>query len=352
MNPALAQLRPYPFERLRALLAGAQAAGGSDAHFAVDRRAAACAAAVRAGRADRESRGLWQLSDDCGRAAAASSRGRVADATFPLPQGSVDPETMVLPVNGTREAIVRVRAGDGRCRASAAGRDAESVLSDLRRRRVARRRRAVLHRQRSRATPTCPISTSVPPEVWQRCQLLFLCSPGNPTGAVASIDYLRRALAARRSLRLRRRLRRVLQRNLSRRSASAAGPAAGGGCERPRRLRALRRLPQPVEALERAGTALRLRRGRCAADQVVPAVPHVSRLRAAAATRSSRAFAAWNDDAHVVENRALVSREVRGGAADPARSAGSRCAGGELLPVAESRRRRTLRARSCSSAST
>jgi len=35
----------------------------------------------------------------------------------------------------------------------------------------------------------------VPPEVWQRCQLLFLCSPGNPTGAVAGIDYLRHAIA-------------------------------------------------------------------------------------------------------------------------------------------------------------
>jgi N-succinyldiaminopimelate aminotransferase len=30
--------------------------------------------------------------------------------------------------------------------------------------------------------------------VWQRCQLLFLCSPGNPTGAVAGIDYLQHAL--------------------------------------------------------------------------------------------------------------------------------------------------------------
>jgi N-succinyldiaminopimelate aminotransferase len=31
--------------------------------------------------------------------------------------------------------------------------------------------------------------------VWQRCQLLFLCSPGNPCGAVMSREYLAHALA-------------------------------------------------------------------------------------------------------------------------------------------------------------
>jgi N-succinyldiaminopimelate aminotransferase len=40
-----------------------------------------------------------------------------------------------------------------------------------------------------------PDLDDVPPAVWQRCQVLFLCSPGNPTGAVAGIDYLQRAIA-------------------------------------------------------------------------------------------------------------------------------------------------------------
>ena len=30
--------------------------------------------------------------------------------------------------------------------------------------------------------------------VWRRCQVLFLCSPGNPSGAVLSLAFLRRAL--------------------------------------------------------------------------------------------------------------------------------------------------------------
>ena len=39
-----------------------------------------------------------------------------------------------------------------------------------------------------------PDLEAVPEAVWRRCQVLFLCSPGNPTGAVLSLEYLRRAL--------------------------------------------------------------------------------------------------------------------------------------------------------------
>jgi N-succinyldiaminopimelate aminotransferase len=39
-----------------------------------------------------------------------------------------------------------------------------------------------------------PDLEAVPPDVWKRCEVLFLCSPGNPTGAVLSLDYLRQAL--------------------------------------------------------------------------------------------------------------------------------------------------------------
>jgi N-succinyldiaminopimelate aminotransferase len=39
-----------------------------------------------------------------------------------------------------------------------------------------------------------PDLDAVPAEVWKRCDILFLCSPGNPTGAVLSLDFLRHAL--------------------------------------------------------------------------------------------------------------------------------------------------------------
>ena len=45
--------------------------------------------------------------------------------------------------------------------------------------------------------PISPNLDAVPESVWKRCQMLFLCSPGNPTGAVASIDYLQHGARAR-----------------------------------------------------------------------------------------------------------------------------------------------------------
>src|SRR5690606_13537846 len=39
-----------------------------------------------------------------------------------------------------------------------------------------------------------PDLDAVPAAVWDRCQLLFLCSPANPVGTVMPVDYLRRAL--------------------------------------------------------------------------------------------------------------------------------------------------------------
>jgi len=40
-----------------------------------------------------------------------------------------------------------------------------------------------------------PDFDGVPEEVWQRCQLLYLCSPGNPTGAVMGIAQIQTLIA-------------------------------------------------------------------------------------------------------------------------------------------------------------
>jgi N-succinyldiaminopimelate aminotransferase len=39
-----------------------------------------------------------------------------------------------------------------------------------------------------------PDLSAVAPEVWERCQLLQICTPGNPTGAVMSIEQLQQAI--------------------------------------------------------------------------------------------------------------------------------------------------------------
>ncbi|MFO1409646.1 MAG: succinyldiaminopimelate transaminase [Steroidobacteraceae bacterium] len=107
--------------------------------------------------------------------------------------GALDPDSMVLPVNGTREALFAfVQAAVDPARrplvvmpnpcyqiyegaALLAG--AEPYYLDT-----------------TAATRFLPDLEAVPAAVWDRCQVLFLCSPGNPTGAVLSLEYLRHAL--------------------------------------------------------------------------------------------------------------------------------------------------------------
>lgn len=107
---------------------------------------------------------------------------------------AVDAETQVLPVNGTREALFSfTQAVVDRARkplvvmpdpfyqiyegaALLAG--AEPYLLPT-----------------TAATGFVPDYDAVPDEVWQRCQLLFMCSPGNPTGAVTNAATLAKLIA-------------------------------------------------------------------------------------------------------------------------------------------------------------
>jgi N-succinyldiaminopimelate aminotransferase len=106
----------------------------------------------------------------------------------------VDPDTMVLPVTGTREALfsfvqAAVDANGSKpvvampnpfyqiYEGAALLAGAEPVFINT-----------------AAGNRFLPDLDSVPADVWRRCQILFLCSPGNPTGAVLSLDYLKAAL--------------------------------------------------------------------------------------------------------------------------------------------------------------
>jgi N-succinyldiaminopimelate aminotransferase len=194
MNPLLDRLHPYPFERLAALLADVAPPAGRP-HIALSigeprhvPPAFVGAALLRS--LDRlavypKAAGLPEL-----RAACAGWLER----RFGLDAGVVDPDTMVLPVNGTREglfsfvqAVLDPTEGglvlmpnpfyqiyEGA--ALLAG--AEPYYLDT-----------------TAATGFLPDLDAVPGDVWQRCRILFICSPGNPTGAVMDEDYLQRVLA-------------------------------------------------------------------------------------------------------------------------------------------------------------
>ncbi|HEY5808061.1 MAG TPA: succinyldiaminopimelate transaminase [Povalibacter sp.] len=193
MNPLLARLQPYPFERLRALLAGAQPPAnlphismsiGEPRHapprFVLD----ALTANLSALGTYPTTLGIPQL-----RHAIAAWLTR----RFSLPANLVNAETMILPVNGTREALFAVAQ-------AVVDRERDPLVVMPNPFYQIYEGAALLagakpwFMSNDRQTESLPDLDAVPEDVWRRCQLLFLCSPGNPTGAVASVDYLCRAL--------------------------------------------------------------------------------------------------------------------------------------------------------------
>jgi len=193
MNRHLALLQPYPFERLAELKRGITPPADRS-HIAMsigEPRHPAPAFVLEALTGALGALGTYPASAGLPEFRAACARWLVR--RFGLRSGAVDPETMVLPVNGTREALfafaqVIVDATQPAVvlmpnpfyqiyEGAALLAGAEPVFMNT-----------------TAATGYLPDLDAVPAATWRRCQLLYLCSPGNPTGAVMDLAYLRRAL--------------------------------------------------------------------------------------------------------------------------------------------------------------
>ncbi|MGE3773553.1 MAG: succinyldiaminopimelate transaminase [Gammaproteobacteria bacterium] len=114
---------------------------------------------------------------------------------FRLPAGAVDPETMVLPANGTREALFAI----AQCLVDA--RDTQALVAMPNPFYQIYEGAALLAGAQPYFLP-CPASrafmpdfAAVPDAVWARCRLVYVCSPANPSGAVLSREDYRVLLA-------------------------------------------------------------------------------------------------------------------------------------------------------------
>lgn len=102
---------------------------------------------------------------------------------------NVCPETQVLPVNGTREALFAFAQ-------VIINRSNEPVVVSPNPFYQIYEGAALLAGARlhflncTEDNAFCPDWASVSPEIWQQCQLIYICSPGNPSGAVLDIDTL------------------------------------------------------------------------------------------------------------------------------------------------------------------
>ncbi|BAN56032.1 MULTISPECIES: succinyldiaminopimelate transaminase [Pseudomonas] len=194
MNHALTQLQPYPFEKLRALLGSVKPAA--------DKRAIALSigepkhespAFVAQAMADNLDK-LAVYPSTIGLPGLRQAIGQWCERRFGVPAGWLDADRHILPVNGTREALfaftqaVVNRADDG------------LVISPNPFYQIYEGA-ALLAGATPHYLPCLenngfnPDFDAVPAEVWKRCQILFLCSPGNPTGALVPMDTLKKLIA-------------------------------------------------------------------------------------------------------------------------------------------------------------
>ena len=189
MNPRLEKLEAYPFERMNALKGEIQ---GNPAHahvalsigepkhspppFIVD---ALCEPSAMA--ADLATYPATRGSD--------ALRGAIASWIQNRFGARVDPASQVLPVSGTREALFSfAQAVMGR-KAAPVG-----VLPNP----FYQIYEGAIHLaggepyflNTTRENGFLPDYQSVPDPIWSRCELVYLCSPGNPTGASLDLTTL------------------------------------------------------------------------------------------------------------------------------------------------------------------
>jgi N-succinyldiaminopimelate aminotransferase len=195
MNPLLSRLQPYPFERLRQLFAGVtpnpayrpiSLGIGEPKHptprFIKDALAAAL---------DQPGHDLALYPPTAGTPALRQACAGWLQRRYGL---EVDAATQVLPVNGSREALFAF---------------AQTVI-DPRRPAVVvcpnpfyqiYEGAALLAGAEPYYAPSDPRRNfavdwdSVPAATWEHTQLVFVCSPGNPTGAVMPLDEWKKLFA-------------------------------------------------------------------------------------------------------------------------------------------------------------
>jgi N-succinyldiaminopimelate aminotransferase len=193
MNPALERLQPYPFERLNELKAGLKPPPGLK-HIGMSIGEPQHAPPPFVLSALAQSLGtLGTYPSTAGRAELRAAAARWLERRFHLPAGGVDPDTMLLPVSGTREGLFSFvqTVVDARARPLVVMPNPFYQIYEG----AAYLAGAEPHfLNATAATRYLPDLDAVPTEIWSRCGLLFLCTPGNPSGAVMGVRYLSRVL--------------------------------------------------------------------------------------------------------------------------------------------------------------
>ena len=304
MNPNLSRLQAYPFERLRQLFAGItpnpayppiSLGIGEPRHATPQLIKDAYCAAIQ----DPQG-GLASYPATAGEPALRAAMGAWVQRRYGV---QLDPATQVLPVNGSREAlfafaqtVVDARAGDVRV---VCPNPFYQIYEGA----------ALLAGATPYFVPSVPARTfaldwdAVPEAVWAQTQLLYVCSPGNPAGAVMPLDEWRRlfALSDRHGF--------VIASDECYSEIYFRDEPPLGGLEAAQRLGRLDfRQLLVFTSLSKRSNVPGMRSGFCAGDAALVRQFLLYRTYHGSAMSSvvqQASIAAWNDEQHVQQNRAL-----------------------------------------------
>jgi N-succinyldiaminopimelate aminotransferase len=193
MNPDLAKLQPYPFEKLRALLDGVT----PDARFApiglqIGEPKHPTPDFIKDALA-RSLGGLAAYPPTVGSASLREAIARWLVRRYRL--SGIDPATQVLPINGSREALFAIaQVVVDRTRDALVVcpnpfyqiYEGATLLAGA----------APVYANADPARGFAIDYAAIPESVWSRVQLLYACSPANPTGHVMTLDEWRRLFDA------------------------------------------------------------------------------------------------------------------------------------------------------------
>ena len=306
MNPLLDTLQPYPFEKLRALIAHvAPSAAHKPISFGIGEPKHPTPQLIK----DSIVASLGGLASYPATAGGEPLRQSIATWLRKRYAVEIDPLTEILPVAGSREALFAL------AQTIVDSSQADAVVLCPNPFYQIYEGAALL----AGATPhfansdparnfACDYST-ITDEVWARTQLLYVCSPGNPTGAVLTLDDWRElfALSDRYGFVI------VSDECYSEIYFDEGAPPLGG-------LDAARLLGRDwtrlviVSSLSKRSNVPGMRSGFVAGDAALMKRFLLYRTYhgcALSPVTQSASIAAWGDEGHVVENRALYAEKFR-----------------------------------------
>jgi len=289
LNPLLAKLQPYPFEKLRALTAGTTANPAlRPLNLSIGEPKHPTPALVK----DALTRALDGLAAYPLTIGSPELRRAIAGwlaRRYGIPQP--DPETEVLPINGSREALFAF---------------AQTVIDPTRAARVVCPNPFYqIYEGAAFLAGATPLYGT--PKIWDGVQLVYACSPANPSGKVMKLDDWRAlfALADRHGF--------VIASDECYSEIYCDGPPLGS-------LQAALQLGRSYERLvafsilSKRSNAPGMRSGFVAGDAALIKKFLLYRTYHGSAMSLSvqaASIAAWNDEAHVHENRRLYAEKYR-----------------------------------------